>query len=296
MRLAILFNAVVFAAFCTGRAEAVPINGAAALPISEDVWLVRQQVRYNDLGKDRQNAGRKMLALEIPALLAYGLTAEDGIFFVAPYVRKAMKAADGNWRSAEGLGDGELWWKHIFAHEDAPGRTRRWAWSIGGSIPFGRDDATDAAGKPPQTLQPASGAVDKFGGLVYSDQSLDREFDVDVSYRLRSSANNFEYGDVLKFNLSYQKRFRPKAIPSSGMYTQVNWVIEVNGETAEWNHSDGVGDLNSGGRKVFLCPGIQFAGARMIAEASIQIPFLTNLTGRQIEASAVYVLSVRSIW
>lgn len=296
MKCAYAAGVLLALVFFPASAPAVPINGDAALPISEGVWLTRQQIRYHRLNDDRQGAGRKMLALEIPMLLAYGVTANDGVFFTAPYVRKAMRRADGSWRSGEGLGDGALWLKRIFEQDDKPGRTRRWAWVAGTSLPFGKDDATDAEGRLPQTLQPASGAFDPFAGVVFSDQGLGGEFDLDVSYRFRRPANQYEFGDRWTFNLSYQKRLSPKSIPSVGAYTQFNAVVEFNGEWSEWDRSGDVADVNTGGRKIFLCPGIQWAGERTILEASVQLPMLMNLRGRQIEPSAVYVGSVRMAW
>lgn len=194
------------------------------------------------------------------------------------------------------MGDGALWLKRIFEQDDKLGRTRRWAWIAGASLPFGKDDATDAEGRLPQPLQPAAGAYDPFGGVVFSDQRLDAEFDLDVSYRFRRPANGYEFGDRWTFNLSYQRRLSPKSIPSVGTYTQFNAVLEFNGEWAEWDRSSGVADANTGGRKVLVCPGIQWAGERTILEASVQLPWLSNLRGRQIEPSAVHVGSVRMAW
>lgn len=79
MKCAFAAGVLLAVEFFSAAALAVPINGDAALPISEGVWLTRQQMRYHRLNDDRQEAGRKMLALEIPMLLAYGVTANDGV-------------------------------------------------------------------------------------------------------------------------------------------------------------------------------------------------------------------------
>jgi len=275
---------------------AMPINGDVAFTLAEGQWLSRQQVRLSRMRSDKQNLGREMEILAIPLVLGYGLTAKNSAFLEVPYVRKSMRQADGSWREAQGLGDGTLIFKRLIRQQDSKAHTRRAAVYAGRTIAFGRDRATDAIGRLPQTIQPASGAVDWIGGWVWTDQSLDREWDLEAAYKFRGSANDFEFGDVLTYNISYQKRISPAVIPDAGVYTQLNAVLEFSGSISEWNRNGGAGDADSGGHLLFASPGVQWVSETVVWETSAQIPVIRRLNGRQIEPKWNFGISVRQTW
>ncbi|MBI2447653.1 MAG: transporter, partial [Candidatus Omnitrophica bacterium] len=105
--------------------------------------------------------------------------------------------------------------------------------------------------------------------------------------------NNFEFGDVLKYNLAYQKRILPQVLPERGVYSQVNLVLEFNGEYAQKDKSGGSIIEDSGGNTLFISPGIQWVTKRWILETSIQLPVIQDLNGSQIETDYIAVTSLR---
>lgn len=151
-------------------------------------------------------------------------------FGVAPFLNKKLEIttpASRRTRKVDGLGDMKFFARYTAWQWDKPGRTFRIAPFMGIEVPTGKDDETDAVGRLPQPLQLGSGSWDPFLGIVLTRQTLDWEFDASISYQLNTQANDFQFGDVARLDLSYQYRVWPRKL-SSGVPGFFYGVLESN--------------------------------------------------------------------
>ena len=115
-------------------------------------------------------------------------------------------------------------------------------------------------------------------GTVFTWQTFDWEFDLAGQYTFRTAANNFDFGDQARLDLSFQYRLWPREL-GGGVPAFVYGVLESNLIYAGKNEAGGISNPNSGGTTWFLAPGVQFVTKRAILEASIQIPTVQDLNG-----------------
>ena len=141
---------------------------------------------------------------------------------------------------------------------------------------FERDD--DFPGRLPQPLQLGSGSWDPIVGTSFSWQTFDWEFDSAVQYRVNTEANNFEFGDQARLDLSFQYRLWPRTI-GAGVPAFLYGVLESNLIYAGRSEIGGVSDPNSGGTTWFLAPGLQYVTRRLVLEAIVQLPAVQDLNG-----------------
>jgi len=130
-------------------------------------------------------------------------------------------------------------------------------------------------------------------GAAYSNQTLDDEWDYNLIYQFNTEAHNFEFGDILKYTIAYQKRLLPWELPDKGLYTQFNAVLELNGEWKQRNRDESGSVDVSGGNTIYLSPGLQVASKHFVAETSVQLPVFQDLNGTQVETDYVIVTSLR---
>ncbi len=231
----------------------------------------------------------------VPFVGVYGFTAKTSLLVNLPYIHRELKTPNSPRRLARGLGDLTLLGKHrIFTH-NFKGGTSRFSLIGGLELPTGDDDEADSLGPLPKSLQPGSGSVDFLAGGAFTYQTLDHELDADLRYIFNREANDFEFCDVFKYNLAYQRRVWPSILPDKEIYSQWNAVLELNGVYEERAESQGNDVANSGGHTLYLSPGIQFVSKRMVYEFSFQYPIVQELNGLQLEADYLLVLSFRYI-
>jgi len=131
-------------------------------------------------------------------------------------------------------------------------------------------------------VQVGSGSWDPFGGIVLTYQTLDFEVDTAVSYQENTEANNFEFGDVVRFDASLQYRLWPREL-KGGVPGFLYGVIESNLIYREKNRIADLDDINSGGTTLFLAPGLQYVTRRWVFETAAQLPVVQNLNGTALE-------------
>jgi hypothetical protein len=175
-----------------------------------------------------------------------------------------------------------LFGRYTVFQDNIQGRTFRVAPFAGVELPTGEDDEKDGLGRLPASVQAGSGSADPFGGLVVTYQTLDFEVDAQASYKVNTEANNFEFGDVARFDASLQCRLWPRSL-ESGVPGFLYGVLEGNLLHQNKNQSHGVRDSNSGGTTLFLVPGLQYVTRRWIAEGGVQIPVAQDLNGTALE-------------
>ncbi len=268
-----------------GAALGAPITFNTALPVAEDEFIFRQQFVFDQSGDDPSGADRDRGAFAAVSVLGYGVTSNLAVFGVLPYVDKSLEMTSmgvRRTRETSGIGDLTLFGRYTVFQDDIPGRTFRVAPFFGMELPTGEDDETDGFGRLPPSVQAGSGSVDPFGGLVATYLSLDFEIDAQVSYKINTEANNFEFGDVARLDASFQYRLWPRSL-GSGVPGFLYGILEGNLIHQNKNRSNGAQDPDSGGTTLFLMPGLQYVTKRWIVEGGVQIPVVQDLNGTALE-------------
>jgi hypothetical protein len=289
----ILISMLVIYALKPHFVNALPINSDVGLTPHKGEFIFRAQGRYLRKSDDPLNQGRSVDEVVVPFVGVYGFTAKSSILVKVPIIYRELKTAGGALRSDQGPGDVTLLGKHRFFTHNFKGGTSRVSAIAGLELPTGDDNARDSLGLLPKGIQLGSGSVDVIAGGTYTLQTLDHQFDMDLRYIFNNEANNFEFGDVFKYNLAYQKRIWPSLLPDKGIYSQWNAVLELNGVYERKSELGGNTVANSGGNTVYLSPGIQFVSKRSVVEFSFLYPVVQNLHGSQLEADYSLALSFR---
>jgi hypothetical protein len=278
-------------------AFAVAINSDVGLTPFKGQWIYRSQLRYTKKADDPSSQDRKLEVFAMPQTVVYGLTEKTSMILTVPSLSKELDStADGTRisRGDAGLGDLLLLGKHRVYTKDYPSATSRFSLVAGTDLPTGQGGDADARGKLPRDLQLGSGSADPLIGGAYTWQSLDHEWDVSLTYQFNTTANKFEFGDVLTYTVGYQRRVWPIRLPERGLYAQWNLVLEANGQWEQQAKSHGSRVDNAGSHLLFLSPGLQVATKHFVIESSVQLPVLQNLNGNQVEPDFVLVASVRA--
>lgn len=292
----LLFIAFLFFYVLPTPVWAVSINSSVGLTPAKNQTIIRTQVKYNRVSDDPTSLDRDTWTLAVPTTFVYGFTEKFAGIATIPYIYRKQHTNSGSsriTRKTSGLGDITLLGKYRIYTKDFPGATSRLAILGGLELPTGRSGDSDSVGKFSRTFQAGSGSWDPILGVAYSNQNLDDEWDYNLTYHFNTEAHNFEFGDVLKYTVAYQKRILPWDLPDEGLYTQFNAVLELNGEWKQKNQDSSGSVADSGGNTVYLSPGLQIASKRFVAETSFQIPVFQDLNGSQVETDYVVITSLR---
>lgn len=250
-----------------------------------------------EANRDSSPMDRKLQVGSVAAVYVYGITERVTGIAVVPYLDKSLRLTPSMGpritRETSGLGDMRTLLKYRVYTEDKPGVTHRLGVFGGIEWPTGDDDESDSLGRLPQTLQLGSGSWDPIVGAVWTTQTLGWEFDADVGYKANTNANDFEFGDQIFSNVSYQHRVWPRELPDEGVPSFIYGVMELNGSYAEKNEIGGIEDDDSGGLTVFLSPGLQWASVSWVVEASFQIPVIQDLHGDALKTNYAATLGAR---
>ncbi len=276
--------------------HAGPITFNSALPVSEGVGILRSQVKLTRKTGDITSQNRNLMVTAVPLVLAYGFSPKLALFGVLPYVDKRMDITIANKRvrrQTNGLGDGKFFARYTIYQVDKPGDTLRIAPFAGLKVPTGAHNKRDALGVLPRPLQSGSGSWDPFAGITLTRQTLDWELDAAASYQLNSKASGFEFGDEARFDASFQYRIVPQSLDDVGVPAFIYAVLESN---LIWNGKNklaGTTDINSGGTRWNLVPGLQYVTRRYVLETAIQLPVVQRLNGTALETDWVWSAGMR---
>jgi len=267
-------------------ATAAPITFNSALPVGKGEFVNREQLVLTRSGKDPSGAERTIKGNALVSVLVYGINGKLTLFGVLPYIDKELSfpapGAGPVSRSSRGIGDTSIFLRYTLHQNDQRGSTFRLAAFGGVKMPTGDHKETDILGLLPPPLQSGSGSWDGFGGLVTTWQTLDFQVDAQLSYTVKTQANNFQAGNEARLDGSFQYRLFPREL-QSGVPAYVYGVLETNFIHRDKNTFMGKTDPNSGGTTIFLAPGIQYVTRRYILEAAVQIPVVQNLNGNALE-------------
>jgi len=284
-----LASAVVAAVLSPPDVISAPLTFNTALPVASGEFVFRGQAVANRSGDDPSGANRDRTTTAGVAALGYGVTGRLALFGVLPYVDKELEldTAGGRvTRKASGAGDLSMFARYTLVRRDARARTFRVAPFAGFEIPTGDDDERDALGRVPPPLQPGSGALDGFAGIVATYQTLDYQLDAQLAYRRSGEAGGFRAGDEWRLDGSLQYRLWPRAL-AAGVPGFLYGVLEAGVEHRSENEARGAGNPDSGGTTLALTPGLQYVTKRWILEGGVQLPVVQNLNGRALESDYV---------
>lgn len=269
---------LVFAA----PAGAAPQTFNTALAIAKGEWIARGQFYHRRATGDPSPMRRELSVLGGIAVGAYGLARDLAVFAVVPFLDKSLEltlpSGQRIRRNTTGVGDVRVFGRYTVFQDDAPGRTFRVALFGGVETPTGDDDDRDALGTLPAPLQLGSGSWDLFFGTVATYQTLQYQVDAQISYQLNTAAHNFQFGDELRFDASFQYRLWPRKL-GPGVPGFLYGVVELNLLHQGRNRIGGLSDPNSGGTTVMISPGVQYVTRRWVLEAIVQLPVLQDLNG-----------------
>jgi len=278
------FGSVILGALIINTSTiAAPITFNTALPVAKEEFVFREQFVRIQSGDDPSGAGRDRTENQLVTALGYGLSGKWALFGVVPYRDIKLTSNTSTQRSQRGVGDIRVFVRYTAHQENEKGKTFRVAPFIGIKMPTGEDDASDSQGVLPASIQLGSGSWDTFGGVILTWQTLNYQFDTQFSYQVNNEANNYEAGDVARFDLSYQHRLLPKTL-SGGLPNYLYGVIETNTIYKTRNKTNGVEDGDSGGAQVFIS---------WMVEALVQFPIIQNLHGTALETDTIVRASVR---
>jgi len=277
---------IILCSLFMATATAAPITFNTALPVGKGEFVNREQLVLTRSGKDPSGAERKIKRNALVSVLVYGINGKLTLFGVLPYIDKELSfpapGAGPVSRSSRGIGDTSIFLRYTLHQNDQRGSTFRLAAFGGVKMPTGNDRETAILGLLPPPLQSGSGSWDGFGGLVTTWQTLDFQVDAQLSYTVKTQANNFQAGNEARLDGSFQYRLFPREL-QSGVPAYVYGVLETNFIHRDKNTFMGKTDPNSGGTTIFLAPGIQYVTRRYILEAAVQIPVVQNLNGNALE-------------
>ena len=267
-----------------------PITSSAALPVPDGQFIVRAQTKFTRATDDPSPMDRDLTVLAVPTVIVYGATQKLALFGIIPYLDKELKVTTPEGRRTRGdsgIGDLTFLARYTVWQRDKPGETLRFAPFLGLEVPTGRDDETDFLGRLPPPLQLGSGSWDPILGIAVSWQQLDWEFDSSAFYNFKTEANNFQFGDLARADLSFQYRVWPREL-GEGVPGFLYAVAETTLQWQDRNEVAGSPDRNSGGTTWFLTPGIQYVTRRLVLEAAVQLPAIQDLNGDALENDFIF--------
>jgi len=277
-------------------AAAIPIQTQSALTAYQAEVIIRSQARYLRAAGDPTEANRELRVRAVPTVVVYGVTARLNLFAIVPYLDKELQLttpAGRLTRGAAGLGDITTFVKGRVWTEDGPGWTRRLSLIGGVKWPTGDFQRGDGLGPLPRPLQPGSGSLDPLAGAIFTWQTLAGQVDVDAIYRRNTQRDGFEAGDLVTYDLATQLRLWPRRLPSTGVPSYLNAVLELNGRWSSKDKVAGRPNPDSGGHTLDLSPGLQWVGTRWLVEAGVQLPVVQDLNGDGLEQDYAFTVGVR---
>ncbi len=267
-----------------------PISFNSAIGLAENEFVLREQYVLDQSAADPSGAERERKAQALISVLGYGINSNLVLFGVLPYFDNRFDSGPQSarqTRSIHGIADPGLFARYTLYRRDGSGRTLRISPFAGLDIPMSEDNEQDSRGKIPANIQTGSGSWDPFVGVVLTYQTLDFEVDTALSYQENTQAHQFESGDILRFDASFQYRLWPKQL-QHGVPGFLYAVFESNIVYQTENRIATGKDPDSGGTRVLLVPGLQFVTRRWVIEAAVQLPVIQHMNGRALKNEYIF--------
>jgi hypothetical protein len=282
------------------NAKAVPINSNEGFTAYQGQWIVRTQARIHLRDDDPTPMDRKMTMVAVPTTVVYGVTPLFTAMATVPYISKDLDLTTATGRIRRGdaaIGDVMLVGKYRVWTLDEP-NARTWRLSVlgGASLPTGPDDAADAMGRLPRTLQVGTGTLDPLAGLSFTRWTPFWSVSGDAIYRHGGEDEEYDFADSFRYDFALERAIWPRELPEEGLPDYLYAILELNGEVSGRDRFQAVEQGSTGGHTLYLSPGLQYITARYAVEAGVQIPVMTRMHGLQPEPKATFVLSNRISW
>jgi hypothetical protein len=174
------------------------------------------------------------------------------------------------------IGDARVLGRYQFAlHSEAPSAV---GFSLGVKLPTGKFDVTNDEGEEAErTLQPGSGTTDLLAGM-FCNRVLGQLGSVFVQARFESATNSrdeFRPGDRAFFDLGYRYPLTSRL----ALQVQLNAVLK------ERDRGNNAEPEDSGGKYLFLTPGVSYNVTRSIqVYGFVQLPLYQYVNGVQLTA------------
>ena len=244
----------------------------------------------------KEDGSQELDIYRIPAIGQYQIMPDATIAVMIPYVEKRRKVTSGGTtsvRSTSGLGDVRVTGKYRFWHKNVPFGVTQAAVFGGLEVPTGSDSELDNVGALlPISLQLGSGSVDPFFGAAIGRTGRTHSLEGGAQYQVNTKGEEFELGDTVRYDLTYQYQIFPRQIENS----QLNLTVELNGKHVEKHELAGRKVENSGGDTIFVAPGLQFLINTVVFETSVQLPIVEELNGTQPETDYNVLVGLRYLF
>lgn len=290
-------------AFCL-----VNTNWGAQGVWTEPGW--RADLRYEYINQDQPRTGTKDVAVgEIPmhhdevqtvnrntfATLDYGFSNNWGVAVIVPWIDREHEHIHNHhgeqipesWNFSD-LGDVRVAGRYQFSFDNSDAMRLSYAGLIAGlKLPTGKTDVTNSEGElAERSLQPGTGTTDLLLG-AYFRQALgawSASWFAQAGAQLPlNSHDDYRPGQVWTVDLGG----RWEATQRLGLLLQLNmvWKGRDSGSEAEPD--------NSGGRYVFISPGVTFAiTSKVNVYGFVQLPIYQYVNGLQLVAKQAYSVGV----
>jgi hypothetical protein len=217
--------------------------------------------------------------------LSYGLTDALQISVGVPYISRAhehihSESAELEHWNLHGIGDVLVQARYRFGSD---------VWVLGGvKLPTGASDQTNGEDTAEVPIQPGSGAADAIVGMAYEGgivratgaqgvigSSAFIPLFAGVTYRRNGTAHHYTVGDEWQLNAGTAYPVR----------SSVEVLLQVNARLRGRDESlDPEDHALSGGRFVFLSPGVRWSAGRAAWYALVQLPIYQRVNGIQLTA------------
>ena len=259
-----------------------PINTNTAFVVGLEGAAIRsfgKVVRKSTLLADGK---KEVTVFALPVMVPYEVIPNKLVVIgaIAFLDKRMIRTLDGTResRGAAGLGDLKLLAKYQFVQHDTKRSSFRMTYLGGLKLPTGRADTT-----LPAPLQLGTGSYDFIAGSIATYVRDRWGLNAEAIFNKNTKAHDYQFGDILSLNLALGYRFFPRVYeiypsPYSTVYLEL--LTQFSGKNLK---QEAELDNNTGGKIVFLSPGIQYVLSRtLLVEASVQYPVVQDLNGTQL--------------
>ncbi|MFQ5862140.1 MAG: transporter [Candidatus Brocadiales bacterium] len=262
-----------------------PVNfDTAVTPFFSGSVFKSRGVFIHKTDDDDKALDRKLTIKEIPIVFGYAPTRDIAVAIAVPWIEKSQRRNLSGRRvtlDVAGLGDTAILGRWTFKKWLGPWRRADLAVIGGVELPTGDTNRRDEGIRLPPKLQLGSGSFDPFLRMAFSRIVKRNSIFAELQYKVNTpGALDFEFGDVLEYDLALAYRFFPaEKYPNPEFYG----ILELNGVWEQQARQRGRDVENTGSHTIFLSPGIQAIPLKnLLIEASVQIPIYQDLRGRQL--------------
>ncbi len=136
-----------------------------------------------------------------------------------------------------------------------------------------------------------SGSTSYIGSLVFSQVRDPHWFVTDLQLTTSTHGDELRPGNRWRYDAAYLFRLLPRrtmGVPSLLL------VVELNGESVERSRHDGEPLPDTGGRQLFLSPGLEYiVSRRVVLELSFPLRLAEDLNGTQPKPTSSFLFGVR---